>query len=303
MYSSIGIRPVLYVITFVVVWGCQMACVVTCAQISPQFHAPLQAPDSILGKLQAVCDSVLDDHVDSPTRQTMYLAATRAIYRAVDQVAPQQLAVEFSKISGDSELESAFSSHWKSVKQRASGRIQLGDWALAGMLECVGLRNQYDPLAEQDKVSKQLSENQYIGVGIAVRMDSDFAEITNPIIGGPAHRAGAKPGDLIVAIDGQRTDGWQLGKVVTVLRGPIESKVSVSVRNKNGGDERELNMVRSTVPIPSVHGVQQKDDESWRISFAAHSDVAYLRLSDIVGSTAAEFLKFGIQVENENPKP
>ena len=121
-------------------------------------------------------------------------------------------------------------------------------------------------------------------------------------MGGPAHRAGAKAGDLILEIDGKSTDGWNLGKVVTELRGPIESKVSVVVRNKVDGDQRTLDMVRTTVPIPSVHGVKQNDDESWQIAFPEYEQIAYFRMSDIVGSTAAEFLKFGLQAERENAK-
>src|SRR5205807_2245276 len=49
------------------------------------------------------------------------------------------------------------------------------------------------------RVLEGAAENRYVGTGIQIRMhpDAKLTQIVNPFAGGPARKAGAKPGDLI----------------------------------------------------------------------------------------------------------
>ena len=71
------------------------------------------------------------------------------------------------------------------------------------------------------KVSEQLQGNRYVGIGIqlAVNNAEKLPQITNPFGRGPAWRAGVRPGDLIVEVDGRDTRGVELMKIVDWLRG------------------------------------------------------------------------------------
>ena len=150
-------------------------------------------------KQSAKC--VLEHHLNAPTASSMYLAATRAMYRTQGHLPPQGLGMQFSAVSSQPQLRSLFRKHWAQVAgQGTKPQATLATAALNGMLNSAGLDHQFDPLAEQDRVEKQLSENQYIGIGIAIGMDDQYSQITNPIIGGAGASGRSKgrrsdPGD------------------------------------------------------------------------------------------------------------
>ena len=59
---------------------------------------------------------------------------------------------------------------------------------------------------------------------------NDYVTVIAPIEGSPAARAGIKPGDQILAVDGKPMRGERIDKLVTLMRGPRGSKVTLSVR-------------------------------------------------------------------------
>src|SRR5688572_31853274 len=61
------------------------------------------------------------------------------------------------------------------------------------------------------------------GVGVEVDFSTDFVTIIAPIEGSPAERAGIRPGDRIVAIDGQSVRGKSPVDLVRAMRGDRKS--------------------------------------------------------------------------------
>ncbi len=97
------------------------------------------------------------------------------------------------------------------------------------------------------------------GIGAQLRHRQDFTEVTSLISGGPAARSGElSPGDRIIGVaqgeDGEMEDvvGWQLHRVVHLIRGPEGSTVRLKVLPPAGaGDStpRMIELVRSTVRL------------------------------------------------------
>ncbi|MGB7426128.1 MAG: PDZ domain-containing protein, partial [Ornithinimicrobium sp.] len=79
----------------------------------------------------------------------------------------------------------------------------------------------------------------YSGEGARVQRESDAG--TDPVVsGGPADEAGVEPGDVILAIDGDRiADGSDL--IVTLRAREIGEDVELLVRSQDG-EERTLTM-------------------------------------------------------------
>ena len=93
----------------------------------------------------------------------------------------------------------------------------------------------------------------YVGIGVRI----DAAEDGRPLIvgvfsGSPAEAADLIPGDIIVSVDGQATDGHDLDEVAGWIRGEAGSTVRITVRHGVDGTDRELSIVRAEVQVQTV---------------------------------------------------
>ena len=81
--------------------------------------------------------------------------------------------------------------------------------------------------------------------------------VLSPIEGGPAARAGIRPGDEVLAIDGHPTDGFDGESAAGLLRGPRGSSVVVDVARReveegSGGSEEMVPGTPGRAPPPKV---------------------------------------------------
>ena len=76
--------------------------------------------------------------------------------------------------------------------------------AISGMVEALGDTGHSTFLTpEMLKREKELTQGKYKGVGIEVRMKGRRVVIVAPFDGSPAQKAGLRPGDVIVRVDGE----------------------------------------------------------------------------------------------------
>ena len=99
------------------------------------------------------------------------------------------------------------------------------------------------------------------GIGAHVNMNRDGRlVIVKPIPGGPAEAAGIKPGDIILEVDGESTEGLSLLEAVTKVRGPKGSTVELLVMHLGALDPVLIPVVRDEIPLVSVRLRSQPDD-------------------------------------------
>lgn len=102
------------------------------------------------------------------------------------------------------------------------------------------------------------SSGRLIGIGAQIQGD---ARIRYPQPGGPAERAGLRPGDAILAIDGQSTDGLDVDEVVARIKGPAKTRVNLQMRRHADGEIFEVEIPREPVPTGTVGRVEMLDPE------------------------------------------
>src|SRR2546430_7963212 len=73
-----------------------------------------------------------------------------------------------------------------------------------------------------------------------------------PFVGTPAYRAGIRPGDIIVAVDGKPTDNMSQGDVADLLKGPKGTTVHISIQREGAEKPLEFAVVRDEIPRYSV---------------------------------------------------
>jgi carboxyl-terminal processing protease len=101
----------------------------------------------------------------------------------------------------------------------------------------------------------QLREDQrgrYFGVGMQVGPRNNKVIVIAPFAGTPAYKAGIRPGDVIVAVDGKPTDGMNTGEVADLLKGPKNTTVRITIARDGSDKPIEMTVVRDEIPRYSV---------------------------------------------------
>ncbi|BBD80859.1 S41 family peptidase [Aerosticca soli] len=123
--------------------------------------------------------------------------------------------------------------------------------AISGMLSGLDPHSAY-----LDKEGlEQLNEDttgQYSGLGIEVMEVDGTLRVIAPIDDTPASRAGIKPGDTIIKIDGRPVDADNLDDMFKRLRGEPGTKVTLTIVHENGNKPVDYSLVREKISLASV---------------------------------------------------
>ena len=147
--------------------------------------------------------------------------------------------------------------------------------ALKGMLTRLDPHSDY--MDQQEfKQSEADINGKFGGLGIEITEEQGVPKIISPIDGTPAARAGLQPGDLIVQIEGQSTQGIDLSKVVRQLRGTPGTSVKITIARGNT-KPFEVSITRSIIEVQTVKSELKSDG------------IGYVRISQFGGDTAKNF--------------
>lgn len=95
-------------------------------------------------------------------------------------------------------------------------------------------------------------EGEFSGVGLVIAIRDEKLTVVSPIEGSPADRAGVKAGDIILAIDGESTQGMSLDEAVRRMRGEQGTKVTLTLRREGVPEDITVEVVRDIIKIQSV---------------------------------------------------
>jgi carboxyl-terminal processing protease len=109
------------------------------------------------------------------------------------------------------------------------------------------------------------------GIGITLDSVDKAFRVTAVAPQSPAERAGIRPEDQIVAVDGVATAGCPHQEVMDQLRGPIGSPIAVRVLHPGSTQARDLRLSRSYVVLPTVTMSRDGDIAVFRITSFNHS--------------------------------
>ncbi|MBP7022308.1 MAG: S41 family peptidase [Planctomycetes bacterium] len=155
---------------------------------------------------------------------------------------------------------------------------QLLNGALQGML------NTLDPYCEYlDKEAYkelfEISEGEFVGIGIVVGVENGMITVLSPVEDSPAAKAGILAGDRILFIENESTENMRLNEVIQKIRGVKGSKVKLSVLHVGEQIPEIIQVTRDTIHISSIKDAHIID-EIYKIG--------YLRLTKFNKHTGEE---------------
>jgi carboxyl-terminal processing protease len=127
-----------------------------------------------------------------------------------------------------------------------------------------GIMRSLDPhsafmTAEMYKELEVETRGSFGGIGIEITILKDILTVVSPIEDTPAFQAGVKAGDQIIGIDGKSTKNISIMEAVSNLRGPKDTKVTLTIMRENMTRPEDIVITRSIIKIRSIKARMYED--------------------------------------------
>ena len=148
--------------------------------------------------------------------------------------------------------------------------------AIPGMLRVLDPHsNFFDP--KSYSALREEQRGKYYGVGMQVGPRNNKVIVIAPFTGAPAYRAGIRPGDVIIAVDGKATDNMSTSDVAELLKGPKGTTVKITVLREGTEKPIDFSVVRDEIPRYSVD-----------VHFMIRPGIGYIHVSGFQETTEHE---------------
>jgi carboxyl-terminal processing protease len=151
---------------------------------------------------------------------------------------------------------------------------------------------------EQYRSLQTNTSGELTGVGLQIALDPDTGtlKVIAPIANSPADKAGIRPADAILKIDGVPTAGLSLDEAAERMRGPIGSRVRLTVRHE-GGEPAELDVVRDRIALNPVYADLRM--ASGKTASGSPTKIGYIRLNQFNANATGEVANAIKQLEKQ----
>ncbi|MCY7541207.1 PDZ domain-containing protein, partial [Bacillus pumilus] len=176
---------------------------------------------------------------------------------------------------------------------------KLVDGAIKGMIE--SLDDPYSTYMNQEegKSFEESISSSFEGIGAQVEEKDGEILIVSPIKGSPAEKAGVKPKDQIVEVNGKSVKGMNVNEAVALIRGKKGSKVKL-VLNRAGVGEIDLSIKRDTIPVETVYS-EMKENNIGENQIKTISETTSKELTEAINSLEKKGAKGNILDLRGNP--
>jgi carboxyl-terminal processing protease len=153
--------------------------------------------------------------------------------------------------------------------------------AISGMVDSLGDTGHSRFLTpEMVKRESNINKGQLEGIGAEVRMKNNRLVIVAPLDDSPAQRAGLKPGDIILQVNGEEIADLTLEQAVMRILGPPGTSVKLMIRNPDTGQTREVTLIRARIHVQNL---------TWH--WLPGTEVAHIHISNFSEGMAGDLRK------------
>ncbi|GBE94142.1 carboxyl-terminal processing protease CtpA [Nostoc cycadae] len=198
----------------------------------------------------------------------------------------QKLVSEVWRIVNRSYLDETFNhQNWAAVRQKALEKPLTSTEAAYTAIQSM-LKSLDDPFTrfldpEQYRSLQVNTSGELTGVGLQIALNPHTGqlEVVSPIEGSPADKAGIKPRDRILKIEGFSTENLTLDEAAARMRGPIGSLVTLLIE-REGEASREVSIMRDRIELNPVIAQLR--------TYPQGTSIGYLRLTQFNANASTE---------------
>ncbi len=163
--------------------------------------------------------------------------------------------------------------------------------AIDGLLDELGDPNTSFISARAYENVRIQTQGDYGGVGLEVLPRDGRVTVMNPIPGTPGARAGIRPGDWFVTIDGRDVEGVDVDAVVELLRGEPGTSVEVGMGRPGVADPIPFELERAEILLRAVPFAERLEGDIGYVPLQSFSRTAHDEIRAAVDSLGAETLR------------
>jgi carboxyl-terminal processing protease len=168
---------------------------------------------------------------------------------------------------------------------------KLIEGAIQGMINT--LKDPYSVYMNKETAEKfsESLDSSFEGIGAEVSMVDGKVTIVAPFKDSPAEKAGLKPNDQIISVNGESVEGLDLYEAVLKIRGKKGTKVRLEILRPGVKEVLKIDVVRDEIPIETVHADVKKYHGK---------NVGYIEITSFSENTAQDFKKKLDELEKKN---
>jgi carboxyl-terminal processing protease len=131
--------------------------------------------------------------------------------------------------------------------------------AIEGMMSSLGDPHTTYMNPEQFRRASAPLEGEYEGIGAYVDITGEYLKIISPMPDSPAEKAGLKPNDTIVAVNGEDMTGEDGNLVLKRILGPAGTEVTLTIQREGETETFDVTITRAKIIMPSAEGEMLED--------------------------------------------
>ncbi len=163
----------------------------------------------------------------------------------------------------------------------------------------------YLPAAQNDDFKQGLA-GKFEGIGAELGMKEKQIIVVAPLDGSPAKRAGLRPGDAILKVNSDYTNGWTLSQAVEKIRGEKGTEVTITILHKSDSKPLDIKLIRDTITVESVTSwtksikdIEEINNSTKELIAARDIKIVYIRLSQFGDNTNKEWQVIASKIDRK----
>jgi carboxyl-terminal processing protease len=135
------------------------------------------------------------------------------------------------------------------------------------------------------------TKGKFGGIGIQVTVEENFPTVISPLEGTPAYRVGLRPGDKIIEVNGESTEGWSIEKTVNTLRGEPGTEVNLKIKRIGVDEPFDVKIIREIIEIKPIP-----------IAEIFENDIGYIKITNFSENLLPELVMTCESLKNKGMK-